>query len=110
MSKLRNVLLLVVACGAFLIAGMLINNSNNVLQSSVWNVNNNKSKWEFSNGTIYVESTNKTYNYKLKKESNLKIKDGTYAGNYRLQSDDKGYHLIPLDKQGQGIKLTKVTH
>jgi len=91
MAKLKYGLLLLIACGAFLVIGTLTDNSNNILQSSVWNVNNGQNKWEFSNGTIYVEATNKTYNYQLDQESKLKIKDGDYAGKYVLKNDAQNF-------------------
>jgi len=109
MAKLKYVLLLLIACGAFLVMGALTDNSDNILQSSVWNVNNGQDKWEFSNGTIYVEATNKTYNYKLDQESNLSIKDGDYAGQYVLKNDASNYRLLPTNKQGHEIKLTRVS-
>jgi len=107
MSKIKLSIILVIAAIAFLAVGVLSENSVDELQSTVWQVNDSPKKLEFTKKRIYVEASDKSYDYQLSHENDLEIKNGLYAGRYQVKKDTKNFRLVPLNKQQAEIKLTR---
>lgn len=107
MSKIKSVIIFAVMGVALLLVAVFSETTTDQIQSSVWRVNDTQQKWEFSNNTLYVQSSDQTYDYIINRDNNIEIKDGAYKGTYALKNDAKNYRLIPLHKDNQEIKLTQ---